>query len=207
MPTLHVEIKDNYSEKDSYFPIDGDYLKTLIKVSPFTQEKVAVKAGMKRGSTIAAWTSYRSLASRLKVKKVAKVLGVEDAWTSLILKHPSDAVKEKLEKSRRKARESWEKSEMKKTFSKGNTSSPSLDSDEVNNKILDQLIVLTKAVNKLEQAQREYSDYMTAQLQEIRTSSFKNSEKIDKLTEVGNKRQNYLVGELNKIKLSNHFNR
>lgn len=205
MPTPHIKIKDTYSEDDSYFPVDGDYLKALIKVSPFTQEKLAAKADIKSGSTIGSWTSNRSLASRQKVKKVARALGIEDSWPSLILKHPSDEIKKKLEKSRRKARESWERSEAKKASNKGKMA-PSLPvSDETTNKLLDQLITLTQAINKLEKSQQDFYDYLATQLEKARRSTNDSNQKLDKLIEINNKHQNYLVGEINKIRLSNHF--
>ncbi|MGN8864046.1 hypothetical protein ACTNET_03885 [Lactobacillus amylovorus] len=179
-------------KENSHF-INAKVVKMMLSAMGKTERQTEEDLGWSTTS-LKLYLSYKSKLSNDRLNQLATYLH-QDNPSLLINYNPT-------KKQLKKYQEEQERKNKQKEKAKAEPAN-----NELTSKLLDQLVALIQAVNKLEQTQRNYSDYMTAQLQEIRKSSFKNSEKIDKLTEIDNKHQNYLVGELNKIKLSNHFNR
>lgn len=184
-----------YKSRDgqtSHF-INTKVVKMMLDAMGKTERQVEDELGWSRTS-LKLYFSYKSKLSDERLNQLAVYLHQNPA-SKLINYNPTKAQIKKYEEEQERKIKQKEKAKAEPA------------NNELTSKLLDQLVALTNAVNKLEQTQRDYSNDVINQCQQIKQSNSVINEKIDKLIEINNKHQNYLVGELNKIKLSNHFNR
>lgn len=143
--------------------------------------------------------SYKSKLSNERLDQLAAYLHQDNPSTLINYRPTKNAIKKYREEAIKKYREEQERK--LKQRGKAQAQAKVVDS-ELTSRLLDQLVALTSAVNKLEQTQRDYSNVL---YQMTKEDDSEISGKIDKLIEAEDKRQNYLVNELNKIKLNRHF--
>ena len=177
------------NKENSHF-INARMVKMALSAMGKTQLQAEKDLGWSAKS-LKLYLSYKSKMSNERLDQLATYLHQDNPSTLINYRPTKNAIKKYQEEQERKL----------KQREKAQDQAEVIDS-ELTSRLLDQLEALTNAVNKLDQTQRDYSNVLY-QLTEEDDSEI--SKKIDKLIEVEDKRQNYLVNELNKIKLNRHF--
>lgn len=166
----------------------------MVKMALSAMGKTQLQAEKDLGwsaKSLKLYLSYKSKLSNERLDQLAAYLHQDNPSTLINYKPTKNAIKKYQEEQERK----------RKQREKAQAQAEVVDS-ELTSRLLDQLEALTNAVNKLDQTQRDYSNVL---YQLTKEDDSEISKKIDKLIEVEDKRQNYLVNELNKIKLNRHF--
>ena len=177
------------NKENSHF-INARAVKMMLSAMGKTQLQAEKDLGWSAKS-LKLYLSYKSKLSNERLDQLATYLHQDNPSTLINYKPTKNAIKKYQEEQERKL----------KQREKGQAQAEVVDS-ELTSSLLDQLAALTNAVNKLDQTQRDCTNvlyHLTKQ------DDFEISKKIDKLIEVEDRRQNYLVNELNKIKLNRHF--
>ena len=177
------------NKENSHF-INARAVKMMLSAMGKTQLQAEKDLGWSAKS-LKLYLSYKSKMSNERLDQLATYLHQDNPSTLINYKPTKNAIKKYQEEQERKL----------KQREKAQAQAEVVDS-ELTSRLLDQLAALTNAVNKLDQTQRDCTNvlyHLTKQ------DDFEISKKIDKLIEVEDRRQNYLVNELNKIKLNRHF--
>ena len=177
------------NKENSHF-INARMVKMALSAMGKTQLQAEKDLGWSAKS-LKLYLSYKSKLSNERLDQLATYLH-QDNPSALINYKPSKKVRKKYQEEQERKLKQREKSQAQAEV---------VDS-ELTSRLLDQLEALTNAVNKLDQTQRDYSNVLYQMTEEDDSEI---SKKIDKLIETEDKRQNYLVNELNKIKLNRHF--
>lgn len=177
------------NKENSHF-INARAVKMLLSAMGKTELQAEKDLGWSTRS-LKLYLSYKSKLSNERLDQLAAYLHQDNPSTLINYKPTKNAIKKYQEEQERKL----------KQREKAQAQAKVVDS-ELTSRLLDQLVALTSAVNKLEQTQRDYSNVL---YQMTKEDDSEISGKIDKLIEAEDKRQNYLVNELNKIKLNRHF--
>ena len=173
-----TKIKKEYSADDEKFPINGEYVKLLIKNAGLTYDQVGTPAGIK-GNAIGAWIRNLSLAPRDKVLKAFGQLGItESNLNVVVLTHPSEEIRKQMQDKLDKARESYYQSQKNKNNS-------DLDIKD----LTDQIINLTQVINQISQNQKVFF----ANWKQL-------FEQLSKYSDEQAKQQNYLVSEIKSLR-------
>ena len=177
------------NKENSHF-INARMVKMALSAMGKTQLQAEKDLGWSAKS-LKLYLSYKSKLSNERLDQLAAYLHQDNPSTLINYKPTKNAIKKYQEEQERKL----------KQREKAQAQAEVVDS-ELTRRLLDQLEALTQAVNKLDQTQRDYSNVL---YQLTKEDDSEISRKIDKLIETEDKRQNYLVNELNKIKLNRHF--
>ena len=177
------------NKENSHF-INARAVKMMLSAMGKTQLQAEKDLGWSAKS-LKLYLSYKSKLSNARLDQLAAYLHQDNPSTLINYKPTKNAIKKYQEEQERKLKQR-EKAEAQAEVA----------DSELTSRLLDQLVALTNAVNKLEQTQRDYSNVL---YQMTKEDDSEISKKIDKLIETEDKRQNYLVNELNKIKLNRHF--
>ena len=171
-----TKVKNEYSSKDSKFPIKGKVAKALIEASGLTINETAEQGGIS-GAALSNWMNNKNLAPRATVLKVFGPLGItENSLEFLVDKHPSQQTIEKLEAGRERKRER-------------NREIKERQNNVQVEEFADQLINLSQAINQVEQTQKDQSDNWQTLF-----------EMLNKISEDQAKQQNYLVSEIKSLR-------
>lgn len=179
------------NKENSHF-INARAVKMMLSAMGKTERQAEEDLGWSTTS-LKLYLSYKSKLSNERLDQLATYLH-QDNPSTLINYNPTKKV-------RKKYQEEQERKLKQKAQAQAQDQAKVVDS-ELTSRLLDQLVALTDAVNKLDQTQRDYSNVL---YQLTKEDDSEISRKIDKLIETEDKRQNYLVNELNKIKLNRHF--
>ena len=179
------------NKENSHF-INARAVKMMLSAMGKTQLQAEKDLGWSARS-LKLYLSYKSKLSNERLDQLAAYLHQDNPSTLINYKPTKNAIKKYQEEQERKLKQ--------REKAQAQAEAKSVDS-ELTSRLLEQLVVLTNAVNKLDQTQRDYSNVL---YQLTKEDDSEISKKIDKLIEVEDKRQNYLVNEINKIKLNRHF--
>lgn len=139
------KIKKEYSTSDRKFPLNGEVAKALIKSKGLTYKEAGRPAKISENA-VGAWVNNRALAPRNKVLKVFEPMGIsDDNLGILVLKHPSEEIRQQMQKRRDQARESYNRTRSNKQDEQSD-----FDFDE----FAEQMINLTQSINQVEQNQK-----------------------------------------------------
>ena len=177
------------NKENSHF-INARAVKMMLSAMGKTQLQAEKDLGWSAKS-LKLYLSYKSKMSNERLDQLAAYLHQDNPSTLINYKPTKKARKKYQEEQERKLKQK----------EKAQAQAEVVDS-ELTSRLLDQLVALTNAVNKLDQTQRDYSNVL---YQLTKEDDSEIGKKIDKLIEAEDKRQNYLVNELNKIKLNRHF--
>lgn len=177
------------NKENSHF-INARMVKMALSAMGKTQLQAEKDLGWSAKS-LKLYLSYKSKMSNERLDQLATYLHQDNPSTLINYKPTKKARKKYQEEQERKL----------KQRERAQAQAEAVDS-ELTSRLLDQLEALTNAVNKLDQTQRDYSNVL---YQLTKEDDWEISKKFDKLIEVEDKRQNYLVNELNKVKLNKHF--
>lgn len=183
------------NKENSHF-INARMVKMALSAMGKTQLQAEKDLGWSAKS-LKLYLSYKSKLSNERLDQLATYLHQDNQSTLINYKPTKKAIKKYQEEQERKLKQK------EKAQAQAQDQAKVVDS-ELTSRLLDQLEALTNAVNKLDQTQRDYSNVL---YQLTKEDDSEISKKIDKLIETEDKRQNYLVNELNKIKLNKHFGR
>lgn len=174
-----TKIKKEYSADDSNFPINGELAKLLIKSNGLKYDDIGRPAGVSR-KTIVNWVNNRNVVPRGKALKAFKQLGItESNLDILVLKHPSEEVRQRLQHKLDMTRQAVKKLEAQKNK----------QSDAEFDKLADQVINLTQVVNQMSQNQKVFF-----------TNWKQLFEQLSKYSDDQAKQQNYLVSEIKSLR-------
>lgn len=181
------------NKENSHF-INARAVKMMLSAMGKTQLQAEKDLGWSAKS-LKLYLSYKSKLSNERLDQLATYLHQDNPSTLINYKPTKKARKKYQEEQERKLKQREEAQVQVQDQAKA------VDS-ELTSRLLEQLVALTNAVNKLDQTQRDCTNVL---YQLTKEDDFEISKKIDKLIEAEDKRQNYLVNELNKIKLNRHF--
>lgn len=181
------------NKENSHF-INARMVKMALSAMGKTERQAEEDLGWSTTS-LKLYLSYKSKLSNERLDQLATYLHQDNPSTLINYKPTKKARKKYQEEQERKLKQK------EKAQAQAQDQAKAVDS-ELTSRLLDQLEALTNAVNKLDQTQRDYSNVL---YQLTKEDDSEISKKIDKLIETEDKRQNYLVNELNKIKLNRHF--
>lgn len=183
------------NKENSHF-INARMVKMALSAMGKTQLQAEKDLGWSAKS-LKLYLSYKSKLSNERLDQLATYLHQDNPSTLINYKPTKNARKKYQEEQERKLKQK----EKAQAQAQAQAQAKAVDS-ELTSRLLEQLVALTNAVNKLDQTQRDYSNVL---YQLTKEDDSEISRKIDKLIETEDKRQNYLVNELNKIKLNRHF--